>query len=253
MKYLERDYHSKGFAIILVILIILILGLVTIGGSYYLKVSQQQITLSKVNPSSAIDLNNSMVSPTSVKSENSVNSNWEDYTDPTYGFTLKYPPNWQFANYSDLNSSQQFTDTRTFFFKITDKPPRKANLFVDIIAHKNVNQLGLEDWIKIGADDNFQKIQNATVDGQMASEGLRSPDTLDTLFISPPNKQGISFVYDVILAGNGGAISGGACAKDPCPTIDSNDIPQLYENNDPYLLKQISEYKTMLSTFKFTD
>lgn len=150
--------NQKGFAPILIALgIILILGIV--GGTYYLGTLKNQQAVSFGNkPQSQ---NPGVTSQTPQPTPNET-ANWKTYTDTKYGFSLKYPINYNVAvldNTKDLIKEAGITDPIPLYVSLvqdvysnTGQPPTITIYFIK--TNKTIEQIisarraANEEWIK---------------------------------------------------------------------------------------------------------
>lgn len=187
-------------------------------------------------------------------------SNWKTYTDAKFGFSFKYPSSWKFDSISEQNQSGSDPKTGKLWFNDThgvnlsipvDNGKPVLQVLVEI--HTNNNNWGLDQFINEETYGNgvsyLGSTKNITIDGQSALEGVKPPSTRNVYTVSNLNTHSKSALYQFILYGNGGVVSGGACVgKDcnrPIPT------PNLYKDSDPFLQQTIKEFNGLLATFKF--
>lgn len=129
---------QKGFAGIYLLIGVLIL--VSLGGGYYFiksKIPQPQ-------------------SQTSAVMKADETANWQTYTNPTYAYSVKYPPTWSLVKEGN-KKSEKITFSSPTDNILTNKP---ALVMIFAVPDSNFN---LESWLQNRPFDSYKNIQKEGV------------------------------------------------------------------------------------------
>ena len=109
-----------------------------------------------------------------------VNSNFEIYSNPTYGYSFYYPRNW-LINYSAGDNAVVFSTN--------------DSQFIQVLVQENTKKQTIEDWYKEAMAASYITTEQQLLKNNWT--GLKSPDGLIAYLLNPLGDKIYTLVYNV--------------------------------------------------------
>jgi len=155
------QYKQKGFSLILILVGILILMGVA-GGAYYF--GRQTLSLRGVSETSDVAILPTLSpAPSITESTSSADmANWKTYITSQYGFSIKYPDNWETYNYGSKPEDEPIEPSGERFFRPIGQTA--AEISLEISPRESTRLDLIEDTIKNYSWDN-KTVEKVSVGG----------------------------------------------------------------------------------------
>ena len=209
--------NSKGFAQVLIILLLVTVGVLIYFGLKYAELSKQTERLDRLHTSP------------SPSASSSPTAGWETYTNTKYNYSIQYPSDWTYREFPDTQSGAAF--------RLVGDPNNLNHEHVTIDFNSRAGDLvgiPFEEYVKKGAIDEIQNyVSLASIEKVVTETSL----------------VGYKTTWNIQVMGE---TLGKTSVSAPITYFDTKDgvgdTIQVSESDNSYS----DIYNQMLSTFKFT-